>query len=338
VVEEIPAYAPAGEGDFDYLWIEKVDVSGPHLIREVARRLEVSPRDIGMAGIKDRRAITRQWISVPAGNPRLPDVDGPVGTHGHIRVLDTKRHGNKLRTGHLRGNRFSICVRGRDPQDDASLAHRLATMQSEGVPNTFGPQRFSRGTTLQLGRELLKGRRLRDRKLRSLAVSAVQSFLFNHWLSLRLDDGLLDTVLPGDILRKRETGGMFISDDAATDSDRLRASEIILTGPMPGHKYMHAQGASRDRDEALLAAAGLREVDFKAVARLGRGTRRNAIVFPDNTRTRRDEQGLWVEFDLPTGSYAMVLMALLCGMDLDTGNRGGHREVQPSAHRPPEGA
>src|SRR5580704_2663101 len=66
VVEEIPAYEPCGEGEHLFLWVEKRDVSGEDLLRHVARRCAISPRDVGMAGVKDRRAITRQWVSVPA--------------------------------------------------------------------------------------------------------------------------------------------------------------------------------------------------------------------------------------------------------------------------------
>src|SRR5437867_941861 len=107
-VEEIPAYEPSGQGDHLYLWIEKRDVGAEFLVRELAKRLGIRAGEIGAAGLKDRRAVTRQWVCVPAAvEDRLTQVDG-----GGIRVLNVTRHTNKLRPGHLRGNRFRVLIRG----------------------------------------------------------------------------------------------------------------------------------------------------------------------------------------------------------------------------------
>ena len=72
VVEEVPAYEPAGQGDHLYLWIEKRDIAAEALIKHLAQALKVSSRDIGAAGMKDRRAITRQWVSVPVAAASIP--------------------------------------------------------------------------------------------------------------------------------------------------------------------------------------------------------------------------------------------------------------------------
>src|SRR5206468_6086626 len=94
-VEEIPAYEPSGEGDHLFLWIEKRDLGAEFFARQVARRLGIGPGDVGTAGLKDRRAVTRQWVSVPGHvEPRLADLDGEG-----VRVLHVSRHGNKLRPG-----------------------------------------------------------------------------------------------------------------------------------------------------------------------------------------------------------------------------------------------
>src|ERR1700680_3393303 len=66
IVEEIPGYEPCGEGDHLFLWVEKTGVAAEEFLRHSARALAVSPRVIGMAGLKDRRAITRQYVAVPA--------------------------------------------------------------------------------------------------------------------------------------------------------------------------------------------------------------------------------------------------------------------------------
>ncbi|HZT79541.1 MAG TPA: tRNA pseudouridine(13) synthase TruD, partial [Gemmataceae bacterium] len=110
-VEEIPAYEPSGQGDHLYLWVEKRDMGAEYFARQVARRLDVPAGEVGTAGLKDRRAVTRQMVSVPArAEPNLAQLDGEG-----IRVLRVSRHGNKLRPGHLRGNRFRVLVRDADP-------------------------------------------------------------------------------------------------------------------------------------------------------------------------------------------------------------------------------
>src|SRR5262245_56917100 len=82
-VEEIPAYEPSGAGDHVFLWIEKTDLGAEYFIRQVARRLAIPNGEVGTAGLKDRRAVTRQWVSVPAtSEPALPNLEG-----NGIRVL-----------------------------------------------------------------------------------------------------------------------------------------------------------------------------------------------------------------------------------------------------------
>src|SRR6516165_871940 len=106
-VEEIPAYEPSGGGDFLYLWIEKRDMGAEYFVRQVAKRLDIPVGEVGTAGLKDRHAVTRQMVSVPArAEDRLNQLDGDG-----IRLLNVNRHGNKLKPGHLHGNRFRILLR-----------------------------------------------------------------------------------------------------------------------------------------------------------------------------------------------------------------------------------
>src|SRR5262249_8077732 len=94
-VEELPAYEPSGAGDFVYLWMEKRDMGAEYCTRQIAKRLDAPIGEIGSAGLKDRRAVTRQWVSVPAAvESRLANLEGDG-----IRVLKTSRHTNKLRPG-----------------------------------------------------------------------------------------------------------------------------------------------------------------------------------------------------------------------------------------------
>src|SRR5262249_15138874 len=150
-----------------------------------------------------------------------------------IRVLRVDRHTNKLKPGHLRGNRFRVRVRDVDAGAGARLAPLLDRLRRDGLPNFYGPQRFGRdGETLLLGRALLGGEacpelpsgqrpNLRNPFLRKLALSAAQSAVFNHYLARRLGDGLFRRVLAGDVMAKWPTGGLFVAADVAREQARF---------------------------------------------------------------------------------------------------------------------
>jgi len=311
-VEEIPAYEPIGEGEHLFVWIEKREVSSEQLTRHVADKLSLSPRDIGTAGLKDRQAVTRQYISVPAKCE--PNVES-LNTDS-IRVLHSKRHQNKLRTGHLNGNRFSILIRDVDAEmfDNAETIGKRIT--SLGFPNAFGEQRFGHdGSTLKLGFDLLTGRTTqrklsaaRRRFLLRLALSAVQSELFNRVLSERITDELLHTVLEGDVMQVHPTGGCFVVDDVETDQRRFDAREIMTTGPIFGPKMKAPSAAPAEREQRVLKAMGLEPACFQKFRKLTQGTRRPLIVRPDEFSVKRDAGGLRLRFTLPSGTYATTLL------------------------------
>jgi tRNA pseudouridine13 synthase len=306
-VDELPAYLPAGAGPHLYLFIEKRDLGAEYFVKQVALRLGVRPGDVGTAGMKDRRAVTRQWVSVPAeAEPRLAQLDGPG-----IRVLETSRHGNKLKPGHLRGNRFRVLIRDADPDAAARAERVLAVIRDRGLPNYYGPQRFGQGgETADLGfRQLRDGP---DRKLspflRKLSLSAAQSALFNDYLGRRLADGLLRTVLDGDVLAKRPAGGLFVSADPATDQPRLDAREVVPAGPMFGKKLFPAAGEAARRESDVLARRALTPESFGGFGQLLDGTRRHNLVYVDDVACASEPAGLRLEFSLPSGSYATVLL------------------------------
>ncbi len=154
VVEEIPLYTPAGDGTHIYFLLEKTGLSTMNALGDIARALNVKRRDIGYAGLKDARAVTRQWMSVEHVDPRkVSSLDVP-----RMRVLKVDRHRNKLKLGHLRANRFTIRVRQTHPDRLADLQDALRQLVSQGVPNYFGQQRFGgRGDTWAVGRAIAAG-------------------------------------------------------------------------------------------------------------------------------------------------------------------------------------
>jgi tRNA pseudouridine13 synthase len=315
-VEEVPAYEPSGSGDFLYLWIEKRDMGAEYFTRQIAKRLDISPGEVGTAGLKDRRAVTRQMVSLPISvEPQLSQLDGDG-----IRVLRTGRHSNKLRPGHLRGNRFRILIRDPDPAVSERIVPILARLQSDGLPNYYGPQRFGRdGETARLGFALLRkepppespdGRRrnLRSPFLRKLALSAAQAALFNQVLAQRVLDGLLRRVLPGDVMAKWPFGGMFVAEDLAQEQARFDRREIVHAGPIFGRKTFAAAGEAAARETSVLQRANLPANAFSGFGKLVQGTRRHNLIYVDDLKAEVEGDGLRLSFFLPAGSYATMLL------------------------------
>ena len=154
LVAEIPRYLPCGEGEHLFVEIEKRGLTTFEAIRRIGATLQVSERDIGYAGLKDARGVTRQTLSIPRVEPqRLLDLD-LLG----IKVLSACRHRNKLKLGHLAGNRFRIIVR--NVSDDALETARqgIKVLTERGVPNRFGEQRYgSQGNSHVVGGAILRG-------------------------------------------------------------------------------------------------------------------------------------------------------------------------------------
>jgi tRNA pseudouridine13 synthase len=308
-VDELPAYAPAGVGPHLWLRVEKRGCTTRDVVRALAATLGVPDRDAGWAGMKDRQAVTTQWLSFPAAADPDPATLGGDG----FRVLEASRHGNKLRPGHARGNRFAIRVRGGDVARARACADALA---ASGLPNFFGAQRFgAAGRNAAVGKALLLGgggpearRAGRDRFLRRLCLSAYQSLLFNRWLAERMADGLLATAIAGDVLKKLETGGLFVCEDPAVDGPRVASFELSPAGPMFGHKLKPlAAGAAAEREARLLAAEGLSLADFARGGGEAEGTRRAGRI-PLAVELDAEPDGYVARFVLPKGSYATVVL------------------------------
>jgi tRNA pseudouridine13 synthase len=313
IVEEIPAYLPVGDGEHTYLWIEKKNLTTLDAVGKLARVLGVDARDIGYAGMKDRRATTRQWLSLSGVDPARAQEATVEG----VRILATGRHRNKLRVGHLHGNHFEILLTDLANNEGAAIAGALADLSAKGVPNRYGRQRFgSAGDNVEVGLAVLRGtRRESDNRRRKLLLSAVQSAVFNRVLDLRAKDGGLLLLRSGDILEKVASGGQFPSTDIAADQARVDAGEVVPTAPLPGGRVRTPEpgSAARALEDRALADLGLGPDELGQVGRSLPGARRPVVVKVtlDEPAVSEEPGGLRLRFSLPPGSYATVVLEAL---------------------------
>lgn len=332
VVEEIPLYEPAGEGSHLYVRVTKENQTTRELVEALERLFALPRGSVGYAGLKDKAARTTQTVSIPvnATPPGIEDemvarIAGALPAQVHWARL----HRNKLKPGHLLGNRFEITVTNIPLLPDEALARAEAVavrLREQGVPNYFGPQRFGgHGDNAQVGYELLTGkRRLKDQWLRRFLITSYQSHLCNRVLALRIDRGAFTRLLPGDVAKKHATGGIFDVEDLAAEQPRFEAHEISFTLPLFGSKMRRARLDAGLLEAGVEAETGLTESNWKA-ARI-EGTRRlGRLLVPDlairpvqqptgapDVPTESATEGagcaLLLSFALPKGAFATSLL------------------------------
>jgi tRNA pseudouridine13 synthase len=307
-VIEIPAYLPSGEGSHCYLRLRKRGLTTFDAVRSLAEALGVAPRDVGTAGLKDKWAVTEQWVSVPGVSPAAALALAVPG----IEVLEARCHGNKLKTGHLKGNRFVLRLVDVGPEALQRAQAILAWLTERGFHHAFGPQRFGRGgSTARAGRDLLLGRAgPRDPRQRRLVVSAIQAELFNDYLRRRIQAGPLTEPFTGEVCQRTDSGGAFVAEDLDEVRARFIASAVVPSGPLYGPRMTRSPVGSvtRELEEAVLADAGLVAEDFAAVKQIAPGGRRPLLVRPLDWSAVATETGIEVGFTLPAGAYATILL------------------------------
>lgn len=304
VVEEIPAYAPSGEGSHCFLHIQKTGMTTQDAIRRIAEALGVDRRAAGSAGLKDRHAVTTQWLSFEGIRPE----DALALELADLKVLEAVPHEKKLKTGHLRGNRFVLQVR--EVPEDQRAPIVAAAQKLDRVPNYFGEQRFGRdGLNIPDAKRWLAegGRSPRDRFRKRFLVSAWQSAGFNALAARRVADGTLDQVLEGDLLMT-DRGGTFVADELVSCQARADLGEVDPTGPMFGRDMRWPEGPAKALEEEVFEAEGFTVEALARMGKLGLGTRRALRLWPRDLTAEVTEGGFRIAFELPSGAYATVVL------------------------------
>lgn len=307
-VDEVLGFEPEGSGEHCFVHVEKIGANTDWVAKQLARFAGVAPMAVGMSGMKDRHAVTRQWLSVHLPGKADPDwsaldIDG-------VKVLDVRRHDRKLKRGAHRSNRFRI--RLSDISGDRDVAQsQLDAISSQGVPNYFGEQRFGRGGgNLDLARSLFSGRRM-PREQKSFALSAARSHLFNRILAARVADGSWNQPLEGDVFMLAGTHSVFgpeTIDDALRE--RMNRLDIHSTGAMWGKGDLRS-GADVAQLESSIALADADLAD--GLERNGLTQQRRSLrLIADDLQATWEGDALVLDFSLESGAFATVVIRELC--------------------------
>jgi tRNA pseudouridine13 synthase len=316
-VEEILGFEPDGDGEHQFLWVEKRGVNTADVAKRLAAFAGLREADVSWAGLKDRQALTRQWFSL-----QLPGrvVDWSLWSDPDVRLLRWKRHSRKLRRGSHRGNRFVITLRELRG-DREVLAARLQRIAVDGVPNYFGSQRFGRdGRNLVLARRwAAQGSPRLKPAQRGLHLSVLRAFLFNSVLAARVADGSWRRPLVGDLFMLDGSASFFAAPLDETIDIRMRDWDIHPTGPLYGGAGKHQpEGDAAALEAALLAPFA---VECEALANAGVDAERRALrLRPDALAAEWLEDGaLRLGFSLLRGCFATSVVRELARLDDEQG-------------------
>jgi len=332
-VEEIPLYEFTGEGEHLVLHVRKKDMTTWEMLDAISNHVGVRRRDMGYAGLKDKHAMTMQYVSIMA----IHEEKLKAFTHDKIKILSTVRHNNKIRIGHLKGNRFNIRLKKVLGVQKDKLDSVLKWIKKNGVPNYFGNQRFGTdGNNWVDGKKLLEGKlKMRDRKTKEFLMGSYQSYLFNNWLSKRMELNLLlekfsetETeqvmglpegslkgtkaqpnffkLVEGDVMMHYPYGRLFNVVDLEEEAKRFESKDIAPAGLLPGKKTKLSE-----------ATAGIIEAPYAEEMNLN-GARRYAwIQVTEITKTYVEEKAHYeLSFALPKGSYATNVLDMLRGENI----------------------
>ena len=313
-VDEILGFEPQGDGPHVWLQIRKRDTNTQWLAGALARLAGVARREVGYAGLKDRAAVTSQWFSVPIEGRAEPDW-GDIAS-AEVELLRVARHRKKIRRGIQKGNRFQLRVQG-FAGDPESLHARARALATGGVPNYFGEQRFGRdgGNITRAWEMLVAGKRVRDRHLRGLYLSAARSMLFNCVLAHRVSEGNWRSAIPGEALMLDGSHSVFNQAVADPDIDgRLARMDLHPTGPMWGEGDAIASGEALALEQSALSGCAP-WCDGLLAARLKSARRALRVPLTELEVAFESANRLTISFALPAGAYATMAIRELVDTD-----------------------
>lgn len=351
LVEEVRAYSPSGEGDHFFVRFTKKNLTTDVAASRIAGAMQVAMRDVGIAGMKDKVAVTTQTVSLHVPREAGRDFEARLSLLAldGITIHECMRHGNKLKAGHLAANRFTIVVRGIDAACVAEVTLALEEAGRMGIPNAFGDQRFGRDkNNADQARAWLAGRIKppRDPRLRRLLFSALQADLFNRVLDFRVKNGTWHSPLQGDLVKRRSSGGLYLwtgDDPRDESSDR---DELSPTGPMFGVKMRDPAGEPLELERRVLRESLGDGVDLSGTRALGEGTRRSLRLWVNDLRVeacdslgrvregelhREEERDLKVCFVLPKGGYATSVLGTVLALGLPGDSPEVSSDASPEA-------
>ncbi len=134
-VEELPLVEGGDFGRFGFYRLTKTGIGTLEALEVIRRRWNLSARQIHYGGLKDRHAVTIQYLTIADGPPN--------GLHeGGIELEPLGRLTFPYGPNQFRGNRFTVVLRDLSPIGVEAARRSLLDIPRDGLPNYFDDQRF----------------------------------------------------------------------------------------------------------------------------------------------------------------------------------------------------
>lgn len=303
-VNEELGFEPAGQGEHLLLQVEKSGLGTQELISRIAKDYSIDPKLIGYSGLKDKHALTRQWLSLHL--PGKSDASGPLQGSGY-QVLNQGWHTRKLRPGTHSYNSFRIHLRDLSDFSEQTRG-QLDVITGQGFANYFGSQRFGRQQdNVRQALDELPRRRLK-RSRRGLLISALRSNLFNRILAQRIHLGYWDRPLDGDVFMLRGTRSIFTETLDEDLLERYRQLDIASTGSLYGAGQTLLGGIPAQIEAQIFAESGeiTNCLDQQGAKLQMRALR--AVVDNFSYDYEAADRSLIIKVDLAPGCYVTTLL------------------------------
>ena len=313
-VEEVLGFEPLGEGEHLLLQIRKRLLTTEELINLVARDFGLKARDIGVSGLKDKVAVTTQWLSLylpgASANFNFPEVTD-------YQVIQYGWHNRKLRRGTHIANRFNVVLRGVELSPTNSILaektlDQIASLKATGMANYFGEQRFGQQQdnvekALQHLSTARKSKRL-TRTRRGIYLSSLRSFLFNQILSLRIKEGFWRQPMKGDVFMLRGSRSIFSSEVNEEILTRFTEMDISSSASLAGRGRSKIEGEAAELEQTIFNQHS-EVVDCLERQSVDLQMRPCRIALVDlEVEYNAEQRTITIKTELPSGSYLTTLL------------------------------
>ncbi|GAA8320316.1 tRNA pseudouridine(13) synthase TruD [Helicobacter pylori] len=338
-VHEVPLYEFSNTGEHAVIQVRKSGLSTLEMLQIFSQILGVRIAELGYAGLKDKNALTTQFISLPKKYTPLLEKNTHNLQERNLKILSLNYHHNKIKLGHLKGNRFFMRFKKMTPLNAQKTEQVLEQIAQFGMPNYFGSQRFGKfNDNHQEGLKILQNQtKFAHQKLNAFLISSYQSYLFNALLSKRLEISKIISafsvkenleffkqknlsvdshtlkalknqahpfkILEGDVMCHYPYGKFFDALELEKEGERFLKKEVAPTGLLDGKKALYAKNLSLEIEKEF--QHNLLSSHAKTL-----GSRRFFWVFVENVTSQyvKEKAQFELGFYLPKGSYASALL------------------------------
>ncbi len=340
VTEELP-FTLAGKGDVFFAFFEKRNENTMDVVNHVCARCNIPRLTIGIAWLKDKKAITRQRMCIYKS--ALKKIGGERAFIDSIsdvaKVIKTGRHTDPIWMTTPIKNGFYIRLRANKTlsiQEKDMTKRKILNLFTKWFPNVFGNQRFGiSGINPKQWNDLLKWTlKLQDKKDIIFKIQSYGSRICNDYIQSRTKKWL--QILDGDIVvnttsTDKNQFGIYqvtnntvkIFDDTEKDTQFFRYPKhlknevpfdpeiMMITWPVIWYNLLLApkESDAGKKEQWLLEKNKITEKSIQLCKQYKiYGIRRPIWVFPKNVSVQFQQNDVLLNFTLPSGSYASILI------------------------------